>query len=277
MVERLNQTLETMLALFCCENQWDWDEHVHLLMMAYRSSIHEATKVSPCRMMFGREINLPVDLLFGSPREEPYEPNTDYAYHLSQSLAIIHRFAREHLEISTKRMKKNYDHKANFKRHSPGDGVWLYNLIRKKGRSPKLDCPWKGPYIVTKCLSDVTFLGFQLNPKTKPKVVHYNRLKCYTGENKPTWFQENVNEPVEIQRENLPNDIILLNDTHTREINGSESESDDDNVLEDIEMSLQPELNDDHENLNMETVLPNDEINRRGRKIIKPARFRDFV
>ncbi|VDI02082.1 Hypothetical predicted protein [Mytilus galloprovincialis] len=45
MVERLIQTLETMLALFCCENQWDWDEHVHLLMMAYRSSVQQKCRL----------------------------------------------------------------------------------------------------------------------------------------------------------------------------------------------------------------------------------------
>jgi hypothetical protein len=27
-------------------------------MMAYRSSVHETTGVTPCRMMFGHEINL---------------------------------------------------------------------------------------------------------------------------------------------------------------------------------------------------------------------------
>ena len=64
-------------------------------------------------MMFGREITLPVDLLFGNPRKKPREESTDYAYNLSESLAIIHKFAREHLELSSQAMKKNYDHKAN--------------------------------------------------------------------------------------------------------------------------------------------------------------------
>lgn len=40
-----------------------------LLMLAYRSSIHESTGVSPCAMMFGREINLPIDLVMGRPQK----------------------------------------------------------------------------------------------------------------------------------------------------------------------------------------------------------------
>jgi hypothetical protein len=32
-------------------------------MMAYRAAVHETTKVSPYEMMFGRTINLPIDLV----------------------------------------------------------------------------------------------------------------------------------------------------------------------------------------------------------------------
>jgi hypothetical protein len=36
-------------------------------MMAYRAAVHETTKVSPHEMMFGRTINLPIDLVIGHP------------------------------------------------------------------------------------------------------------------------------------------------------------------------------------------------------------------
>ena len=97
MVEGFNKTFEDMLALVCCENQWDWGIHVPFLMMAYLSSIHNTTNISPCLMMFGRDITLPIDLLFGHPREESKEETSEYAYNLTESLAIIHKFAREHL------------------------------------------------------------------------------------------------------------------------------------------------------------------------------------
>lgn len=70
--------------------------HIPFLMIAYRSSVHHTTKGSPCLMMFGREIDLPIDLIFGKPREEPMEVNSEYAYVLSESLAVIHNFARDH-------------------------------------------------------------------------------------------------------------------------------------------------------------------------------------
>lgn len=34
-------------------------------MLAYRSSVHESTGVSPCEMTFGRNVSLPVDLVLG--------------------------------------------------------------------------------------------------------------------------------------------------------------------------------------------------------------------
>ncbi|PIK51181.1 Retrovirus-related Pol polyprotein from transposon [Apostichopus japonicus] len=61
MVERFNRTLEEMLAKVVDSDQKNWDKCIPLVMMAYRSSIHESTGHSPAEMMLGREIPLPVD------------------------------------------------------------------------------------------------------------------------------------------------------------------------------------------------------------------------
>ena len=47
LVERFNITLLMMLAMFTCGNRDDWDDLLPAVMMAYRSSIHEATGNSP--------------------------------------------------------------------------------------------------------------------------------------------------------------------------------------------------------------------------------------
>ena len=51
MVERFNRTIENQLAAYVAENQRDWDQHIPMLLLAYRSSIHEATKWTPARLM----------------------------------------------------------------------------------------------------------------------------------------------------------------------------------------------------------------------------------
>lgn len=65
LVERFNRTLEDILSKYVSQNQKDWDEQLPWALMAYRSSEHDTTKFSPCMLMIGREIELPVDLIYG--------------------------------------------------------------------------------------------------------------------------------------------------------------------------------------------------------------------
>ena len=44
------------------ENQFDWDEQLLYVLMAYRSSVQESTQETPNLMCFGREISLPLDV-----------------------------------------------------------------------------------------------------------------------------------------------------------------------------------------------------------------------
>ncbi|CAC5404177.1 unnamed protein product [Mytilus coruscus] len=94
-VERGNRTIENMLSAFVSKNQKDWDDYISLLMMAYRSSEHQATEISPYEMVFGRQITLPVDMAMGVPSSNYEIPTykTDYAYKLSGRINKIHEFA----------------------------------------------------------------------------------------------------------------------------------------------------------------------------------------
>jgi hypothetical protein len=49
------------------------DERLPLFLLAYRVSTHEITGTMPASMVFGREPELPCDLLFGAPpdKEKP--------------------------------------------------------------------------------------------------------------------------------------------------------------------------------------------------------------
>ena len=68
LVEKLNGTIENMLSKVISKNQKDWDTFLPFLMLAYRSSLHDTLGESPNTMMFGREVLMPVDLLFGKPK-----------------------------------------------------------------------------------------------------------------------------------------------------------------------------------------------------------------
>lgn len=190
MVERSNSTIETMLSAFVSSHQRDWDELIYLLMLAYRSGEHESLGTSPCSMIFGKDVNLPIDLILGKPKQEESNPvgKSAYAYELSKQIDKIHEFARNKLKLSSDRMKKYYDVGSRLQKFEKGSAVWLHNPRRKKGLCPKLQRSWEGPFVIINPINDVIY-KIQKGPKTKPKVVHQDRLKPYNGNNIPTWFQ----------------------------------------------------------------------------------------
>ena len=190
MIERACRSVQAMLSAYVSQNQKDWDVYLPLLMMAFRSSVHSTLGLSPSKMMLGRQIRLPIDLALGIPETRISVCESDYAYQLEKQLVSIHDFARKHMQIASNRMKQYYDRNANFTEFQVGDCVWFHNPVRKVGLSLKFQRPWKGPYIITQKLTDVLY-RIQENPRGKSKVVHYDRLKKYQGENKPTWFRQN--------------------------------------------------------------------------------------
>ena len=100
----------------------------------------------------------------------------------------IHQFAHQHLKMSNDSQKKNYDHRpVNQHRYNRGDAVWLYSPKRKKGVCPKLMRHFDGSFLVITRLSDILYC-IQKGPKSKPKVVHHDRLKAYHGPNAPDWL-----------------------------------------------------------------------------------------
>jgi len=68
-VERQHQTIINYLAKFIAENQKNWDQWIFMFLLAYRSSKHESTGVTPAELYLGRDLRLPLDLLRGNSPE----------------------------------------------------------------------------------------------------------------------------------------------------------------------------------------------------------------
>ncbi len=193
MIERANRTILNMLSAFVADNPRRWDELVPFCMMAYRSSVHEATGVTPAAMTFGSEIRLPVDLLLGNPEmtnpEMDRNYGSDYVTDLEQNILQIHEFARTRLNLASDAMKRNYDVKTSYTAYHEGDAVWYYNPQRKIGVCSKLMRPWTGPYKVITKLSDILY-RIRQSLRHKPRVVHHDKLKPFKGD-VPSWFNSN--------------------------------------------------------------------------------------
>ncbi|KAJ8954406.1 hypothetical protein NQ318_011080 [Aromia moschata] len=151
--------------------EWDWDKLVPLFLLSYRSSQHESTTYTPSMLTSGREMKLPTDLMLGRPLEETEERSLpEFVEDLRKRMDRIHRFAREKLKIHSDKMKQRLDTTSTETAFKPGDAS-----------------NWEGPYTIIKKINDLVY-RIQLSPRSKPKVVHLERLARYTGHNPPDWF-----------------------------------------------------------------------------------------
>ncbi|CAG2249602.1 unnamed protein product [Mytilus edulis] len=58
-----------MLSAYVDEHHTNWDQLLPYVMMAYRTAVHETTGSTLNRMIMGREVATPVDIMYALPRE----------------------------------------------------------------------------------------------------------------------------------------------------------------------------------------------------------------
>lgn len=143
-----------------------------MFLLAYRSSKHETTGMTPSELYFARQLRLPLDLLREGPAE-PCEEETvrEYVRKLREKLLNFQDFARKCIEKKAFQIKVRYDRGVRQTLFQEGEKVWFFNPRRFRGKTPKLQSNWEGPFIVTKRLSEVVYC-IRKSPRHKGKVVH---------------------------------------------------------------------------------------------------------
>ncbi|CAN7941120.1 unnamed protein product [Ixodes pacificus] len=142
-----------------------------------------ATSYTPAMLLMGRELRLPAGITFGTPVLPSRETTrrvlySDYSRHLRTKLNCVHDFARRHLHLSSESARTRYNRSCSGRILQPGDKVWLHQPRRTKGRCPKLQPNWEGPYEVVKRLNDVVYRVRHLLSR-KVHVVYFDRLVPY--------------------------------------------------------------------------------------------------
>lgn len=113
-------------------------------MMAYRSSVHSSTKYTPFYLMFGRQVNLPIDVVLGTAPDHQQEV-TKFAQEIRQNLDRSFQIVWKKLGKSSKSQEKHYNRTVHGKQFKVGDHVWLHEPAVKRGCTSKLAKPWDGP------------------------------------------------------------------------------------------------------------------------------------
>ena len=163
-----------MLAKYVEGEHQNWDKYLPLVMMAYRSSVHESTQFTPNRLMLGRETSTPLDIQFPLQTECRYR--SQWAQNLKERMQNAHELVIENVSEAMKRQKKLYDAKLAQFQIKEGDQVLVFFPRVPEGGTAKLSSFWRGPFKVLKQVGPVNF-KIDCGRQHTPQVVHLDRIK----------------------------------------------------------------------------------------------------
>ena len=184
LVERFNRTLLQMLRSYVQLDQRDWDVHLPLLTAAYRATTHASTGLTPNKLMFGREVQMPGDIAMDPRLVGPDGDIPAFAADLTERLARLQELARGHLRQAQQRQKRDYDLRTYEEQYEQGDLIYLRDHQRRKGFSPKLQKVWTGPAVVIEKLGQVLY---KVRGRRGTRVLHHDQLKPYRSADVPHW------------------------------------------------------------------------------------------
>ena len=178
MVERSNRSILQMLRSFTSSSS-DWEDHLPLLLFAYRTSFHRSTKATPFTLMFGRDV---ADSIIPTDSTNAARDTITYEAELVKRLAEMYEIVEGNLAEAGSAQKTGYDSgtviRSDLNRGVP---VWL-----SVPTASKLDSRWEGGWTVDHVNHDGVTRKIT-HADGRNKVVHINRLRKHVlRNNQPT-------------------------------------------------------------------------------------------
>ena len=179
MVERFNRTLIQVLKPLVNANLDDWDEQCDFVVHAYNSTVHASTNCSPNLLVFGEDMIMPADLMFGVVGMNPEAPcQVLFVESLRNRFKSAYELVRGELTKNAKWQKTGYDTGLKSRRFQTGDKVIR---LHEPLSNVKLASNWDGPFTVTRVVSESTVvIRSDLGRMYKSNVA---RLRPWKGRN----------------------------------------------------------------------------------------------
>eukprot|EP00794_Sanderia_malayensis_P005886 gene5886-biopygen4888 len=143
--EHLNGTLFNAVKMYASKKPSVWDEYLDAVKFAYRTTPHSVTQHTPAFLMFGREVNSPLDM---KPPTRLY--SDEYLKVMQNERQQAYSLVKELVAKEQQRQKTHHDKNIKQLNVKVGEKVWIRDFIVKKGTSKKFHQPWVGPYEVSK-------------------------------------------------------------------------------------------------------------------------------
>jgi hypothetical protein len=182
-VERAHRDLGAALRALIVQNearQTSWEDLLQPIIYAMNTTVSTVTGYTPFRLMFGRDPNTPLHLLFGRPDLQSRESVHEYVAQLQDSFVQAHKLARGNIARAVERRRRQYN--EDEKGFSVGQRVWLFSPVNPLGLARKLTTHWTGPWTILERLSPLLYRikgESTWNIRKLEQVVSVDRLKLY--------------------------------------------------------------------------------------------------
>lgn len=179
--ERENRTISQVMRTVVDEQQDDWDRYLPLVEMALNSAVQASTGMSPYKMVYGREMVLPVDRKLET-RVTTENPAVE---ELGKRMEEIWKKATDEIEKAKKRQERNANGRRRKEEFRVGDKVMVsteeMRLIgtRELNKSVKFLPKYIGPFEVEQVKNRNAY-KIRLPPSFRMEpVINITRLKRY--------------------------------------------------------------------------------------------------
>uniref|UniRef100_A0A8C6TTI9 Integrase catalytic domain-containing protein n=1 Tax=Neogobius melanostomus TaxID=47308 RepID=A0A8C6TTI9_9GOBI len=159
--ERVNRTLKTAIRAYVGDKHTSWDKYLPQICFALRTAPHDSTGQTPSMMLYGRELDTPLDLI-----TQPSCDGVDEAA----------------LDYSHDRQKHYYDLRRRHATFSVGDLVRVKTHPRSDAQSnftAKLAPLFEGPLRVSQKLSTVNYKLTWVDSGTDAGVYHIVNMQPF--------------------------------------------------------------------------------------------------
>jgi hypothetical protein len=138
-VERFHCTLHAVLAVYADPSGTNWNEHLNLVLRAYRSQPHSSTGCSPYHLTHGAGMKGPADgeLTAYEKRHAREEGGRGRVARLAGNLRQAHRIARRKLSQVRREQHARHDKRARRIEYRPGQLVYRKQMVKGRKLDPK--------------------------------------------------------------------------------------------------------------------------------------------
>jgi hypothetical protein len=171
-IERVNKCIKSMIQHYTKPGKRDWDQYMMVVAASYRATKHSSTGYSPNMLMFGRELNHPADLVYGTADGSCLDRDEhEHVKSLEKQLRTVWAHTRQNMMRAAEIQQKSRARDVVDWQFKTGDIV--YKILP---RGAKISPRWVGPCQV---MSVVSKWLIEIEHHHRRYLVNANNLKPF--------------------------------------------------------------------------------------------------